>query len=99
MRDIVKFLGEDWTDDMLDHQKFIGSEIAISKLEWSTSQIKKPVYQDSLSNWMDKIPYLSEAEILQLAPMMKFFGYDLKVNKTIIQKQKKVAKKTGYPTQ
>ena len=92
MREVIKFLNETWEDQLLEHQKFIGSEITVSKIEWSTDQIKKPINKDSLTNWLYKIPYLTEKEIRQSAPMIEFFGYNLTVNATVIQKQKDVAK-------
>ena len=75
---------------MLRHQDFIGTEIAIARGEWATGQVEKPVYQDSLTSWIDKIPYLSQEEMLQIAPMFKNFGYSLAVNETVIQAQKNV---------
>ena len=82
MREVVKFLNETWEEQLLEHQKFIGSEIAVSKIEWSTDQIKKPINKDSLTSWLSKIPSLTEHEIRQAAPMIETFGYNLTANLT-----------------
>ena len=96
MHAVINFLGENWDDNMLRHQDFIGTEIAIAQDEWSTDQVKKPVYQDSLTSWIDKIPFLSSEEILQIAPMFKDFGYNLTVNETVIQAQKNVTIQNSF---
>ena len=48
---ILSFLGEKWSENVLKHQEFIGSEIEVSKTEWSTSDIVKPINSLSLSAW------------------------------------------------
>lgn len=39
LKEIVSFLGEKWTQELLNHQNHIGKEISVSKTEWSTHQI------------------------------------------------------------
>lgn len=39
LRRVIKFLGEEWSDKLLRHQDFIGTDISISKTEWSSHQI------------------------------------------------------------
>jgi len=36
---VIQFLNEQWTDKLLNHQNFIGSDIIVSKTEWSSHQI------------------------------------------------------------
>ena len=92
MRQVIKFLNESWEDTLLEHEKFIGSEIAVSKIEWSTDQIKKPINKGSLTSWLYKIPYLEEKVFRHVAPMIEYFGYNLSVNASIIEKQKAAAR-------
>ncbi|RNA05855.1 hypothetical protein BpHYR1_049851 [Brachionus plicatilis] len=40
---------------MLNHQKYIGSEIKISKTEWSLKGMKKKINSDSLKNWKGNV--------------------------------------------
>ena len=39
IRNVMLFLGEDWTNDLLKHQEHVGGKISISKTEWSSHQI------------------------------------------------------------
>ena len=39
LRRIMKFLGEEWSGKLLKHQDFIGTDIVLSKTEWSTLQV------------------------------------------------------------
>jgi len=36
---VIQFLNENWSDKLLNHQNFIGSDIIVSKTEWSSHQI------------------------------------------------------------
>ena len=96
MRAVINFLGESWNADLLRHQDFIGSEIKVIEQDWSTTKVIQPVYQDAIDCWIDKIPYLSQEEILKIAPMLHFFGYSLQVNETIVHAQKKVAELNSF---
>lgn len=44
LRNVMNFLGLNWTDELLKHQDHIGSEISISKTEWSSHQIVNLLY-------------------------------------------------------
>ena len=88
MRGVLTFLDEQWEEAMLEHEKYIGSKVAVSKAEWSTAQIKKPVYTNSLSYWIDKVPYFDEIELRTIAPMLETFGFSLTFNESVIKKQK-----------
>jgi hypothetical protein len=39
LRHIMKFLNEDWSPKLLEHEKYIGDDISVSKTEWSSHQI------------------------------------------------------------
>ena len=51
--------------------------IGLSGVEKSTDQVKKPLYIDSLTAWIGKIPKDVEADIAEIAPMIGKLGYDL----------------------
>lgn len=56
MRKILSFLNITWNDAVLHHEKFIGDEISLSKVERSSDQVIKPVNLEALSSWVGKIP-------------------------------------------
>ena len=76
---IAQFLGIEWTDDFLKHEKFIGSKIAVSDLEWSTDQIKNPIYKDSINKWFGKIVGYDRSYVNHTGSMLIKFGYDVKL--------------------
>ena len=76
MKNIIKFLGLSWNDAVLNHEKYIGEEISLSKTEKSSDQVIKPVNLEGLNAWFDKIPDDLLNEIDTLAPMLKKLGYD-----------------------
>jgi protein-tyrosine sulfotransferase len=78
MREVAKFLDISWTDDFLHHEEFIGSKIVASKVEWSTDQIKHPVYKDALNNWKG-VTKFDLVDLNEKAPMYKKFGYNVKL--------------------
>ena len=75
---ILKFLNVPWNEAVLNHEKYIGDEISLSKSEKSSDQVIKPVYLDGLNSWVGKIPKGILDELDQLVPMMKKLGYDTK---------------------
>jgi hypothetical protein len=79
MRRVTDFLGVTWTNDFLSHQRFVGSRIKVSEMEWSTPQIKRPVYLDSLNSWRNVTSYKSIYFEVK-GSMYKKFGYNLKVD-------------------
>ena len=56
MREILNFLNISWNDDVLQHEKFIGDKISLSKTERSSDQVIKPVNLEALDSWVGKIP-------------------------------------------
>lgn len=75
--DLVNFLNETWTHDLLEHEKHFNDEIVVSKLEWSTLQIQKKINNDSLTakRWRHDINYQVERKLDMR--VLKRFGYDV----------------------
>lgn len=46
------------------------------RVEFSTDQVKKPLYLDALSSWFGRIPLDVEIDMPILAPMLSVLGYD-----------------------
>lgn len=74
MRMILKFLDLPWDDAVLHHEKFVGGEITLSKMEKSTDQVVKPVNLEALTSWVGQIPDDVVAEMDQIAPMLRTLG-------------------------
>lgn len=73
-KEISAFLGIEWTENFLKHEKYVGSKIVVSQTEWSTEQIKKAIYTDSLENWKGKI-HFSHNLLKPLKEIMNEIGY------------------------
>ena len=56
MKKILKFLDIPWNEAVLHHEKFIGDEVSLSKVEFSTDQVIKPVNLEALTSWVGNIP-------------------------------------------
>ena len=78
MRKILKFLNIPWNEAVLNHEKYIGEKISLSKTEKSSDQVVKPVNLEGLNAWVGKIPEEILSEIDKLAPLLKKLGYDTK---------------------
>jgi protein-tyrosine sulfotransferase len=78
MRKILNFLNIPFNDAVLNHEKYIGDEISLSKLEKSSDQVVKPINLEALTFWFGNIPKDILDEMEMLAPMMKKLGYDTK---------------------
>jgi protein-tyrosine sulfotransferase len=76
LRKVVSFLDATWTDDFLHHEEHFDDEIKISPKEWSSAQIKKKIYTDSLKPvWKDIVGY--KTEDMEKYDMLKTYGYEL----------------------
>jgi protein-tyrosine sulfotransferase len=73
---IFNFLGIEWNEAVIHHEKFIGSEVSISDTERSTDQIIKPINVDALSTWVGIIPNDVVNDMASVAPMLARLGYD-----------------------
>lgn len=81
LKAVVNFLNETWNDKLLKHQDFIDN-ITISKSEWSSHQIVKPINTKSLTQWVGKIP-INEEKTSFINPLLSIFNYStdaLKLN-------------------
>ncbi|CAF2709805.1 unnamed protein product [Rotaria sp. Silwood2] len=73
---ILKFLGLPWVDDVLHHEKLVGKKISVSRTEFSSDQVIKPINVEGLTKWVGNLPSYIKQEINSLAPMLKKLGYD-----------------------
>ena len=80
MKNILSFLNITFNDAVLHHEKFIGDEISLSKVERSSDQVIKPVNLEALSSWVGKIPSDVLAQMDMIAPMLRRLGYDPTAN-------------------
>lgn len=76
MKHILSFLNITWNEAVIHHEKYIGDEISLSKVERSSDQVIKPVNLEALSNWVGKIPADVVAQMDMIAPMLRRLGYD-----------------------
>ncbi|KRX70655.1 Protein-tyrosine sulfotransferase A, partial [Trichinella sp. T6] len=74
LRELLAFLEVPWSDHVLNHEKYIGREISLSKSERSTDQVMKPVYTSSLDSWVGKFPEDILKDMPKIAPMLDFLG-------------------------
>lgn len=75
MQVILEFLGVPWSDNVLQHHKFIDSEVLLSKLELSSSQVKEAVNTAALHKWRTKMPLSIQKNIYKECDMLKELGY------------------------
>ncbi len=80
MRKILEFLNISWNDAVLHHEKYIGDEISLSKVERSSDQVIKPINLEALSPWVGKIPDDVVKDMDSIAPMLRKLGYDPNAN-------------------
>lgn len=76
LKKLTEYLKIPWSDSILNHEKFIGNRIQISDSEWSTSQIKKATYTESINAWAGRIPAKVLAKLKIHAPVLQELGYD-----------------------
>jgi len=78
MEKILSFLDLPWTEAVMHHEEQINKPhgISLSKVERSSDQVVKPVNLDALSKWVGHIPEDVIADMADIAPMLKKFGYD-----------------------
>jgi protein-tyrosine sulfotransferase len=69
MRSVVQFLGIEYTEKFLSHEKYVGSKIVLEPDGWSTDQVNQSIYLDSLKPWVGQVSYSIEV------PMLATFNY------------------------
>ena len=77
LRNVTEFLGVSWTDDFMRHNEFVGNKIAVSESEWSTDQIKNPIYKSSIDEWKRKVNDYDARRIKMISRMLQAFGYEI----------------------
>lgn len=77
---VVKFLNVKWTDELLKHQEHIGNEISISKTEWSSHQIIKPINSESLYSWVNGKIEIDYKQMKFLEPILNSFNYSFNIS-------------------
>ncbi|XP_077995741.1 protein-tyrosine sulfotransferase 1-like [Glandiceps talaboti] len=82
MKKALRFLKVPWNDNVLYHHETVGipGGISLSKLEFSTDQVVKPVNIGALSTWVGHIPEDTLADMTEVAPMLAKLGYDPMAN-------------------
>uniref|UniRef100_A0A8R1TZZ5 Protein-tyrosine sulfotransferase n=1 Tax=Onchocerca volvulus TaxID=6282 RepID=A0A8R1TZZ5_ONCVO len=80
LRRVLNFLNITWSDLVLHHDKLIGKDISLSKVERSTDQVIKPVNLDALTKWVGTFDEDVLQEMASLAPMLAELGYDPNAN-------------------
>ncbi|CAG9532112.1 unnamed protein product [Cercopithifilaria johnstoni] len=80
LRHILDFLDIPWSDLVLHHDKLIGKDVSLSKVERSTDQVIKPVNLDALTKWVGTFSDDIVQEMASIAPMLAELGYDPNAN-------------------
>jgi protein-tyrosine sulfotransferase len=78
IKKVMSFLNEPFNDRLLKHYAYL-NEIKISKSEWSSHQIVKPIHTESLTKWVGKIK-LTDEKISFIYPLLEKFNYSLDLN-------------------
>ncbi|XP_006815318.1 protein-tyrosine sulfotransferase 1-like [Saccoglossus kowalevskii] len=78
MKKILKFLKVPWDDSVLKHHETVGKPggISLSRLEFSTDQVVRPINVAALSSWVGHVPEEVLKNMPQFAPMLANLGYD-----------------------
>ena len=78
MRSISEFINVNYIREFLNHSNYIGSKVILERNGWSSSQVNKSIYADSLKPWIGKNIYNSNTEILKKSiDMLSKFGYEI----------------------
>ncbi|XP_070572657.1 protein-tyrosine sulfotransferase 1-like [Ptychodera flava] len=82
MKKILRFLKVPWNDSVLYHHESVGKPggVSLSRLEFSTDQVVKPVNLEALSTWVGQIPEDVLEIMAEVAPMLAKLGYDPMAN-------------------
>ncbi|TKR78247.1 hypothetical protein L596_019085 [Steinernema carpocapsae] len=76
LQQIMTFLNEPWSGNLLKHEEFIGSEVQLHPLEFSTSQVKNALNDKALNHWKGCFAPEILSRMDDLAPMLKQLGYN-----------------------
>ncbi|CAD5120370.1 DgyrCDS8943 [Dimorphilus gyrociliatus] len=77
LRKVMEFLQVEWSENTLNHEKFVGKKrgISLSKVERSSSQVIQPVNLNALYNWTKDFPKDLQKRGKLIAPMLQTLGY------------------------
>lgn len=75
MQGILGFLNVPWNENVLHHEQFINSEVLLSRMELSSSQVEKAVNTGALEKWRKEMPLEIQKQIYKECDMMKELGY------------------------
>ena len=96
LKSLINFLGEEWTDKLLEHEKHL-KVVKISKLEWSSDQIIKSIYKNSSSLDFEKnIHNYDSVAVAMEAPMLKYLGYNISVSEKYLNKKINIRRKLVF---
>ncbi|CAJ0561690.1 unnamed protein product, partial [Mesorhabditis spiculigera] len=76
MAEILAFLEEPWSENVLQHEKFVGGEVMLNPNEFSTNQVVQGVNLKAMTAWKGFFNDELLGKIPRLAPMMASLGYD-----------------------
>lgn len=104
LKRVMLFLNEAWDEKLLKHYDYV-DKIKISKSEWSSHQIIKPIYSESLTKWVGKIP-VKEEKIKYVYPLLQIFNYsydnsnlnydEKQADNLVIENSKKISRNRKY---
>jgi protein-tyrosine sulfotransferase len=72
----ARFLEIPFTDAFLNHQKYVGNKIILEKYGWSSGQVNRSIYRDSLKPWVSKVSY-DKWNLSKTIPMFDKFKYQI----------------------
>lgn len=75
IRKMINFLGVEWNNRVLNHEKYVQSEVKMSKSEWSKKGMQKKIYSESLKNWVGNVPNYDEELVEKNITLLKFLKY------------------------
>lgn len=75
IRRMINFLGVEWNDRVLNHEKYVQSDVKMSKTEWSRNGMKKKIYSDSLKKWLGNVPGYDEKIVNEKISFLKFLKF------------------------
>jgi protein-tyrosine sulfotransferase len=75
VKKLANFLNIDFEESsMMNHEKLIGTKIILERDGWSSDQVNKSIYTNSLKSWIGKIDYDS-LKVKSDIDMLGIFGY------------------------
>jgi protein-tyrosine sulfotransferase len=76
MKLVSKFLNVKYTKDFLNHASYINDKIIVEKFGWSTNQVNRSIYNNSLTPWIGHVAY-NKVLVNKTVDMLHTFGYKI----------------------